>query len=839
MKSVSREKGRRAFLLSVAACALLSSGARAASDLYLTPDTSNPGTVVFNGQTFVNKGLVGAGRVASNLLDFRGETLGSFSGMAVVRDTWRRNGNTYTGAIFTLPDRGYNSGTVFSDYAARLHAYNITFTPYTAAANLAQSPASQNQLTLTPNGGFVFTDFLGQVTTGNNPDVGSKVENGFTLPSPVAGQVGAGKISIDAEAVAFLRDGSFYIGDEYTGGIYYFDPTGHMAGYLEPETALLPRAGTVLNFGADLNTVGRRTNQGMEGVSVTPDGTRLFAVLQSATLQDSSTNQETRNNTRVLVYDITGSRTPANPIEHYVLQLPVLDRDGTGPTPDRTAAQSEVLALNSSQFLLLTRDGNGLGVEDNRPLIFKSVYLVDTAGATNLAGSAFETGTAPVSSGFTATGATLASTINPVQATRLVNLISPTQLTHLGLTTAVTPLNPTASSNRISEKWESMALLPALDEAAPQDFFLFVGNDNDFATTNNCVMAGVANCNGPLVNDNVMMVWRLTLPTYVDPVFLDSMRATAPTVLTSLQQVGVNLASSNGRSISDHLNALRAAPQADVTPAQGAAKLGLNVWIEGAWSALEDGVPKSHPIAATVGAEFAAMPFARIGAAFGVEKSNMEATNGFDTDANGLQFSAYAAYDADGLFAQLSYTRGWSHFSADRPAGYGMSAAGETDGNSNTVSGEAGFLFPLQMLRLGPVGGAEWHSVDVDGYTELGAAGGNVVYPSLSADGWRAFVGAEAALPITDWAALRARGAYNFVSTDATNSATVRLATVQHVLGTQTLALPSLEQDFWSGAVDLVGGVVGNGTWHIGYQAEIGTDNGTAHRIFAGLNFAL
>ena len=27
-------------------------------------------------------------------------------------------------------------------------------------------------------------------------------------------------------------------------------------------------------------------------------------------------------------------------------------------------------------------------------------------------------------------------------------------------------------------------------------------------------MPGVANCNGPVENDNMVLVWRLTLPTY-------------------------------------------------------------------------------------------------------------------------------------------------------------------------------------------------------------------------------------------------------------------------------------------------------------------------------------
>jgi hypothetical protein len=39
---------------------------------------------------------------------------------------------------------------------------------------------------------------------------------------------------------------------------------------------------------------------------------------------------------------------------------------------------------------------------------------------------------------------------------------------------------PLTSPTTLSEKIEAMALAPVLEEGAPQDFFLFVGNDNDF-----------------------------------------------------------------------------------------------------------------------------------------------------------------------------------------------------------------------------------------------------------------------------------------------------------------------------------------------------------------------
>jgi hypothetical protein len=82
------------------------------------------------------------------------------------------------------------------------------------------------------------------------------------------------------------------------------------------------------------------------------------------------------------------------------MELPVFNRGNTNGTvtaaaaSNRTAAQSEILALNGTQFLVLSRDGNGLGNDptvavgnDGRPPVFKSVLLIDTAGATNINGT--------------------------------------------------------------------------------------------------------------------------------------------------------------------------------------------------------------------------------------------------------------------------------------------------------------------------------------------------------------------------------------------------------------------------------------------------------------------
>jgi hypothetical protein len=60
-------------------------------------------------------------------------------------------------------------------------------------------------------------------------------------------------------------------------------------------------------------------------------------------------------------------------------------------------------------------------------------------------------------------------------------------------------------------------LLPVLDPKAPDDYFLLIGNDNDFEAKDGMAdnVHFDASLNGPHgsgVNDNVILVYRLTLP---------------------------------------------------------------------------------------------------------------------------------------------------------------------------------------------------------------------------------------------------------------------------------------------------------------------------------------
>lgn len=102
-------------------------------------------TVTVSTLSFVNKGLVGVGRMPADLRDQFGETVGSGSGLAVDPGSWIRTPQGYQGVFYMLPDRGYNvAGT--TDFRARLYKLAIIFNPPPDPVAL---PAEARQKTVT------------------------------------------------------------------------------------------------------------------------------------------------------------------------------------------------------------------------------------------------------------------------------------------------------------------------------------------------------------------------------------------------------------------------------------------------------------------------------------------------------------------------------------------------------------------------------------------------------------------------------------------------------------------------------------------------------------------
>lgn len=474
-------------------------------------------SVQLNGLSFVNQGLVGVGRMSAGLLDAWGESFGSVSSLQITN--WQNNGNgSYSGSFATLPDRGYNSGTTFSNYAARIQSVDFTFTPY-----YGDAPTGQNQILLSYNASNSkqFTYDLGNgptTTTGLVPDSSTTLAGKAVPYVTISSGSTVNKISIDAEGLVLKSDGSGYVSDEYGPNIYRFNANKEIVGVITPPAAIQPHnpVGT-LSFTSETDPKnGRRGNQGMEGLALSPSGTRLFGLEQSATIQDSGSGNQGRLNTRLLVYDVSQTDTPGKPIAEYVLRLPILNDTGAG-APNKTAAQSEIVAIDDTHILVLSRDGNGKGATSSGAPVFKSVLLVDLTTATNIAGLFDNEGDKIVSS-----GTTLKPGITPLSWNEALNMLNAAQLAKFGLNLNA---GSAADLNTISEKWEGMSLVSANDADHPNDFFLFLANDNDFISSATKMVAADGSIatydptNGGQfpVNDTMFLAYRVTIAPVPEP----------------------------------------------------------------------------------------------------------------------------------------------------------------------------------------------------------------------------------------------------------------------------------------------------------------------------------
>lgn len=110
------------FAMQLTAAAVLASLSLVAASPLARRDTS----VAFQGKTYVNKGLVGFGRISSELRDSFGETLGGL-GSAIALESFDTDADGKASfSILMQPDRGHNT-QVTTDYRARHHRFSGTF----------------------------------------------------------------------------------------------------------------------------------------------------------------------------------------------------------------------------------------------------------------------------------------------------------------------------------------------------------------------------------------------------------------------------------------------------------------------------------------------------------------------------------------------------------------------------------------------------------------------------------------------------------------------------------------------------------------------------------------
>jgi hypothetical protein len=160
---------------------------------------------------------------------------------------------------------------------------------------------------------------------------------------------------LDTEGLVAMPDGTFWVSDEYGPFLVHFDANGKETERLSPFNGSLP-----------LELSLRTANQGMEGLTVTPDGSTLVGIMQSALktpgLQGSAKSVPL---TRIVTVDL---KTKA--VKEFLYPL---------ANPQETkVAVSEITAISNTEFLIDERDGK------LQPGGDKKIYLADISKATDV-----------------------------------------------------------------------------------------------------------------------------------------------------------------------------------------------------------------------------------------------------------------------------------------------------------------------------------------------------------------------------------------------------------------------------------------------------------------------
>ncbi|WP_049974198.1 esterase-like activity of phytase family protein [Azospirillum sp. B4] len=766
--------------------------------------------VTLNGTVFTNQGLQGVGRLPASLKDKFGETFGSISSMQIDLHTWHRLADgSYAGTLYTLPDRGYNVAST-TNYIPRYNILDLTFSPYTGT-----TPAAQNQIGLSLRDTIQFKDNAGTPFSGLDPGAGGAT-NTFRAASgtfPNLPQAPNGRLALDPEGFAFNRDGTIWISDEYGPYIYRFNRDGTLLSVIRPPEALVPKRNGGDNFaaaeGPTLPIVGtnpqtgRQDNQGLEGLSLSPDGKTLFTVLQSAAVQDldpASVNTS-RRNTRLLSYDISNP-TSAVLKGEWVVQLPMYNNNGNpAGALNRVAAESELLALNNTQFLLLSRDGNGYGsgaTPNSSPTsYYRRIDLLDITGATNIAGTAYDTPGTPI-----APKGVLTASITPVQFASFVDVNNAAQLAKFGLVNGATN-NVNCHSQCLSEKWEALALVPALDRAHLDDFFLFLGNDNDFVTQKGYqVGSAYADASG-VENDTTLLAYRLTLPTYVDPLATESQQLTAGPLGQALGETALSSQRSAARDVTGRTQAARAG-FAERTEGSTQIAAGGD-WASAGDPGADGRVSRPRTWSVGVTADYAITSTVRAGLGFGYADDKAKFGPLGKADGQSWALGPYlSVVMPGGFYLDASYRHVDVTLKDIRRTtfAYDLTATGSTSGQGDNVSVEVGQVFTAGDLRFGPIASLTYDRISLDRWSEDNALHLNLDHPDQtmhqmlgSLGGFistRLDLGGVIAVP-------ELSGAYQArIGSDGRRDYTTVLSNRRaSPLGIQTATLPGVEGDGW------------------------------------------
>ena len=257
----------------------------------------------------------------------------------------------YSGAhniFYATPDRGPADGA--TSYVDRLYAVKLALrpiSPHYGPGSYRVLPQVVTTTLLTNEAGVPYTGSAAAFDPSNSSD----------------------SLRLDPEGLRVDACGqNLYVSDEYGPFLYRFDRSSGRR-----DAVLRLPAG----FGIDYpsaeaktelakNVFGRQSNRGMEGLAISPDGSKLYGLMQNALLQDGALDDEQERistSARLIEVDLTSGAF----------------REFLYPLDSAKLGTNEIVAINDHEFLVIERDGKKAA-----SATVKRIYRIDIAGATDI-----------------------------------------------------------------------------------------------------------------------------------------------------------------------------------------------------------------------------------------------------------------------------------------------------------------------------------------------------------------------------------------------------------------------------------------------------------------------
>ncbi|MBG1265597.1 esterase-like activity of phytase family protein [Nostoc sp. WHI] len=354
---------------------------------------------------------------------------------------------------YALVDRGPGGGVI--SYQTRVEKFSITTDPTTGAI-------TNYQLL----GTIPFT--VAAETTLNGVTYDETTPFNGLNAKLLNGNGGVLGLSQDPEGFVVGKNGNFFVSDEYGPSIYEFNPAGVFVRAFTAPSNLIAKADGIPYYAANDNpatTLGRQSNRGYEGLTISPDGTKLYAILQDPLQEEGSGGSNpgrSSPNVRIIRYDVANGSSDAQ----YIYQLEALSdinaripetaNDFSATSQGRNIGLSSLVAINNNEFLVIERDNRGVGIDDptgTKPIGSKRVFKIDLTLATDVTNTNLA-------------GTNSLGNATPVSKTLLLDIAEAIQ----------------GAGQIVPEKFEGLTIGPRLSDGT---FALILATDNDFSVTQN------------------------------------------------------------------------------------------------------------------------------------------------------------------------------------------------------------------------------------------------------------------------------------------------------------------------------------------------------------------